>query len=79
MLKTIKMVDDATWARFKGLAARKGTTMGALLRVMVSEYEQSSSDFWETILEGEKILSDDEATGMRKAVARLRKEYGFRA
>ncbi len=79
MLKTIKMVDDATWARFKGLAARKGTTMGALLRTMVSEYEQSSNDFWETILEGEKILSEGEAAGMKKAVVRLRKDYGFRA
>lgn len=79
MLKTIKAVDEVTWARFKGLAARKGTTMGVLLKHMVEEYEQKSKDFWAAVLKGEKILSDDEAAEMKRVVTCIRKEYGFRA
>jgi len=78
MLKTIKSVDDGTWNRFKGLAARKGTTMGSLLKSMVDEYERKSDDFWNVILHGEKILSDKEADDIKRIVAGLRKEKGFR-
>ncbi|HLC20358.1 MAG TPA: hypothetical protein VJK72_05530 [Candidatus Nanoarchaeia archaeon] len=35
-------------------------------------------DFWNAILHGEKILSDKEADELKKVVARLRKEKGFR-
>ena len=79
MLKTIKSVDEETWARFKGLAVRKGTTMGTLLKSMVHDYEKQSKDFWDSVLHGEKILSDAEAQEMHKTVRKLRKEYGFRS
>lgn len=78
MLKTIKSVDDGTWTKFKGLAARKSTTMGKLLKVMVDDYEEKSKDFWDMILNGRKILSDKEAAELKATVREMRKEYGFR-
>ena len=78
MLKTIKSVDEVTWHRFKNLASAKGTTMGILLKNMVEEYEVNSTDFWRAILHGEKNISDKEADEMKKIVARVRAEKGFR-
>ena len=79
MLKTIKQVDDITWARFKSLAAKKETPMGNLLKLMVDGYEQRSKDFWEGIINGGKILSDGESLEMKKTIENVRKEHGFRS
>ena len=35
-------------------------------------------EFWNTVLSGEKILSDREANEIEKPIIKLRKERGFR-
>ena len=77
-VKTIKGVDTETWTDFKTLAAKKRVTMGKLLALMIMEYKKNSDDFWDSILKGEKILSDKEAEDMHKITRKLRKEWGFR-
>ncbi|MBS3157797.1 hypothetical protein J4206_00745 [Candidatus Woesearchaeota archaeon] len=77
-LKTIKNVDEKTWYRFKNLAVRNRTSMGALLSNMVDNYDSRSKEVWNQILYGEKLLSDKESKEMHEQVAKLRKEYGFR-
>jgi len=40
--------------------------------------EKNTNNFWNTILNGERILSDKEAKEMEKVNKRIREEYGFR-
>ncbi|MEK6934107.1 MAG: hypothetical protein AABW75_04480 [Nanoarchaeota archaeon] len=77
-VKTIKGIDEGTWIEFKTLAAKKRITMGKLLRVMIEKYSRDSNEFWDSILSGEKILTDKEAKVMHKYSRELRKERGFR-
>ena len=52
--------------------------MGVLLKKMVKEHETNSSQFWNNILEGDKILSDEEAKELQSHIKSLRKNHGFR-
>jgi len=72
-VKTIKGVDDETWARFKMLAAKKNLPMGKLLISMIKNYEKNSDEVWNKILNSGKIISDKEAEKMEKETKRLRK------
>ncbi|HLC88544.1 MAG TPA: hypothetical protein VJG49_00765 [Candidatus Nanoarchaeia archaeon] len=77
-VKTIKDVDEDTWAEFKGYAARNKVKLGTFFKTLVTNYEKENASFWGKVLKGEKILSDKEAIGMEETSARIRKEPGFR-
>ena len=77
-IKTIKGVNEDSWAEFKSLAVRDRTNMGRLFERMLEEYKKKSEENWKIILSGKKILSDKEADDMLKIVKESRKEYGFR-
>ena len=77
-IKTIKGVDEDTWYRFRSLAVKSRIGMGNLLNEMIKEYENKSKEFWNDILESEKLLSDKEADELLNRMKKLRKEYGFR-
>lgn len=77
-VKTIKGIDEETWAEFKGFAARNKVKLGAFFETLVHEHEKNSTSFWTKILEGEKILSDKEAEDIEKVTLKVRKEHGFR-
>ena len=77
-LKTIKGVDEKTWNEFKSLAAKRGIRMGKLLEHMIDSYVKDSRHKWETLLNVEKLLSDEEAEEMKKILKELRNEEGFR-
>ncbi len=78
-LKTIKGVREEKWAEFKGLAVKNRMPMGKLLENMIDEYSKNSvKEFWDRILNGEKILSDKEADELHKTVKSLRRDHGFR-
>ncbi|HLC53150.1 MAG TPA: hypothetical protein VJK03_01280 [Candidatus Nanoarchaeia archaeon] len=73
--KTIKGVDEETWARFKMLAAKNRITMGKLMKSMVREYEKKKTEeIWEKILHSGKILSDKEADNISEITRKMRKE-----
>ncbi|MBS3051078.1 MAG: hypothetical protein J4400_02930 [Candidatus Aenigmarchaeota archaeon] len=76
--RTIKDVDDETWRKLKMLSAGHDATMGKILKKITNDYEERSRNFWDKILNGEKILSDKEADEMESFVKKLRKEKGFR-
>ena len=65
-LKTIKGVDEKTWNEFKSLAAKRGIRMGKLLEHMIDSYVKDSRHKWEILLNGEKLLSEEEANEMKK-------------
>ncbi|MBI2632478.1 hypothetical protein HYW75_05730 [Candidatus Pacearchaeota archaeon] len=77
-VKTIKGIDEGTWMEFKMLAVKKRLTMGKLLRVMIEKYSKDSNEFWDSILNGDKILTDKDAKAIHKYSRELRKERGFR-
>ncbi len=77
-VKTIKDIDDNTWAEFKGLAASNKVKLGVFFKTLVKEHEKNSKHFWKTILEHETILTDSEANDIEKSLKHIRKEYGFR-
>ena len=77
-VKTIKDVDEETWREFKAIAAKNNVKMSSLLKIMIKEFEKNSKDFWNEILNGEKLMSDKEAEEMKILTIRLRKEKGFR-
>jgi len=77
-VKTIKGINETTWAEFKSLAAKKRVTMGELLKMMVEEYSKNSEEFWDSILNGEKNLSEKEAEEMLSISKKIRKKKGFR-
>ncbi len=76
--KTIKNVDERTWRKMKSLSAEQNLPVARLLDKMVHDYSGSSREFWKSILEHDKILSDKEAKDMLETVKSLRKERGFR-
>ena len=77
-VKTIKGVDEETWREFKTLAAKNNVKMSSMLRIMIKEFEKNNKDFWNEILNGEKLMSNKEAEEMKIITMRLRKERGFR-
>ncbi len=77
-VKTLKGVNEESWAEFKSLAVKNRTNMGKLFERMLEEYKRKSEENWSIILSGKKILSDKEAEDMLKIVKESRKEYGFR-
>ncbi|MEK6867327.1 MAG: hypothetical protein AABX98_00750 [Nanoarchaeota archaeon] len=78
MTKTMKGVEDETWAEFKSLAARNNLKTGQFFEKLLAFYKENRSAFWTDILKGEKIISDNEAADMQKIVRKLRLEKGFR-
>jgi len=76
--KTIKDVDERTWRKLRMMSAEYDIRIGELIERMTEDYEKRSKDFWKTILEGEKILTDKEAEELKSVVIALRKEKGFR-
>ena len=52
--------------------------MDKLLKHMIDNYVKDSRHKWETLLNGEKLLSDEEAEEMKKILKELRNEEGFR-
>ncbi len=76
--RTIKDVDDETWRKLKMLSAEHDATMGKVLKKITNDYEERNRNFWDKILNSEKILSDKEADEMESFVKKLRKEKGFR-
>ena len=76
--KTVKNVDEKTWRKLRMMSAEYDIRIGELIERMTEDYEKRSRDFWKTILEGEKILTDKEAEELKSVVTALRKEKGFR-
>ncbi|MBI2106345.1 hypothetical protein HYT56_05935 [Candidatus Woesearchaeota archaeon] len=77
-LKTIKGINEESWAEFKSIAAKNKTKMGALFEKMLEEYKKKSEESWKKILNGKKMLTDKEADDILKIIEKTRKEYGFR-
>jgi hypothetical protein len=76
--KCIKDVDEETWKDFRALAIKNNMKMSILLKIMVSEFEKNSKDFWKEILSRKKSLTDKEADDIENIVKKMRKEKGFR-
>ena len=76
--KSIKDIDDQTWLEFKSLAAKYNLKHGEFFKMLLKDYEKDRQEFWNKILNGEKILDDDEANELLKLIMKGRKEYGFR-
>ena len=76
--KTIKDVNEKTWRKLRILSAEYDIPMGKLIEKITEDYEARNKEFWNSILKGEKLLSDKEAEEMLAVVRGLRKECGFR-
>lgn len=76
--RTVKDVNEKTWRKLRLMSAEYDMRIGELIEKMTEDYEKSSRDFWKTILEGEKILTEKEAEELKSVVTALRKETGFR-
>ena len=76
--RSIKGVGRERWMEFKSLAAKKNISLGELFALMLADYGKRSELVWDSILNGEKILSDSEALELEKGLRELRKEKGFR-
>ena len=77
-VKTIKDIDDDTWARFKSLAAKNHSKLGEFFKIILNEYEKDSGNFWKEILSRKPTSTDEEAEEMHRIVKKLRKEKGYR-
>lgn len=77
-VKTIKNVNEDVWLEFKSIAARNKMNMGKLFEDMVGEYKRKTKEFWDDILKGPPVISEEEAKAMEETTKRIRKEYGFR-
>ena len=76
--KTMKGVEEETWAEFRSLAARNRMKTGQFFEKLIKSYKQNTNDFWNEILTGEKILSELEAKDMQIITKNMRKERGWR-
>ena len=45
---------------------------------MKKKMSAKNKAFWDSILNGEKILSDEDADEIMESINEIRKEYGFR-
>ena len=77
-VKTIKNVDEQTWQMLKEMAKNRKLKMGSLLREIASEYKKKPSDSWKKILNTKPSMTLKEAEIMLAALAKIRKEYGYR-
>jgi len=78
-IRTIKGIDDEAWAKFKSLAAKNHMKMGQMFEKMVEKQkEQENKEFWDFVLNGERLLSDKEADELLEFTQQLRKEMVFR-
>ena len=77
-VKTIKDVDDETWAEFKELAAQHNVKLGIFFKSLVQEYEKNTTSFWDKVLNEQQILTEKEANELSQVTKKVRKEYGFR-
>ena len=77
-VKTIKNVDDQTWAQFKSIAAQNNVKAGQMLKRLVDDYQKHAKGWWEKILAHKPILSAKEYDEMEARMKKMRKEYGWR-
>lgn len=77
-IRSIKGISREKWIDFKSLAARKNVAMGELFEIMLNDYYKRSNLLWGEILNGKKILSEEEAEELIREVKSIRKERGFR-
>ncbi len=77
-VKTIKGVNDEDWREFKTLAAQSGVKVGKMFKALLENYKKEQDKIWGSILNKEKLLSDEDARKMRASLSTLRKEKGFR-
>ncbi len=73
-VRTIKDIDEDSWATFKSLAAKNKMKMGDMFKEMIESYNNS----WNTVFNNNRIFSEKEAEEIKKIVASARKEKGFR-
>ncbi|MGH9921556.1 MAG: hypothetical protein ACRD38_02270 [Nitrososphaerales archaeon] len=76
--RTVKDVDEETWKLLKQMAKRRRLRMGTLLKEIAVEYKKKPSDSWKKILHAKPLLTETQARGMLKTVAKIRKESGYR-
>jgi len=76
--KTIKGVDDETWAEFRSIAVKSKMRTGDLFKQMVEMHKRNNDAAWEKILHHKTLINDKEAEEMLRIVRASRKEYGFR-
>jgi predicted secreted protein len=77
-VRSIKGIDDETWAEFKSLAAQNKMRAADMFRTVVKEYRQKSKNFWEEIRAHKPIFSPKEYEEIEKRMKEFRKEYGWR-
>lgn len=77
-VKTIKGIQREKWILFKMLAARYDVSLGDLFGIVLEDYSKRSGFVWDSLLSGERLLSEEEANEMEKIVKKCRKERGFR-
>ena len=77
-VKTVKGIDEKTWADFKDMAAKDKVKLGLFFKNLVEERKRQTASFWKEVFNSGKIISDEEAEGMKKAVKQLRQEQGYR-
>ena len=77
-VKTIKDVDDATWAQFKSIAAQNNAKAGQMFKIIVDEYQKNAKGWWERVKSHKPIFSPKEYDEMERRMKAFRKEYGWR-
>jgi len=77
-VKTIKGIDEDTWADFKSIAAKNKVKTGEMFKMMLKEYKKKSEDIWNKILKHKPILTKRECEAMEITIKELRKEQGWR-
>ncbi len=77
-VKTIKGIEEETWADFRSICTKNRLSTGQCFEKLISFYKQNAKDFWDDILSGKKIISHEEAQGIRVLTQKIRKERGFR-
>ncbi len=77
-VKTIKDVDDQTWAQFKSIAAANNAKTGQMLKIIVDDYQKRAAGWWERVRAQKPVLSKKECDELEASVKRIRKEYGWR-
>ena len=77
-VRTIKGISKEKWIKFKTLAAKRNVPMGYLFESMIEQHEKQTDPLWEEILQGKRIISEEEALVLQNESKRIRKERGFR-
>ncbi len=74
----MKGVEEEVWAEFRSLAAKNRMKTGQFFEKVIRSYKQDTDDFWNTVLKGEKIISEEEAKSIEMSIKKMRKERGWR-